>query len=125
MPVYEEKDKGDGKVRYFIRTYVEDIYGRKTQITKRNKNWIGRNGKIEAQQEELRLKNEKLNYIKDVNLKELIDKFLEYKKPMIKFSSFEKIKSDIKYYIIPYLPITKKIDKITTRDVLVCLFGKE
>ena len=50
MPVYEEKEKVDGKTRYFIRTYVEDINGKKKQITKHNKNWIGRNGKLEAQE---------------------------------------------------------------------------
>lgn len=32
MPVYEEKEKVDGKTRYFIRTYVEDINGKRNKL---------------------------------------------------------------------------------------------
>lgn len=118
MPVYEEKEKVDGKTRYFIRTYVEDINGKKKQITKHNKNWIGRNGKLEAQEEEIRLKNRRLDFIEDITLSILIDKFLEYKKPMVKFSTYQKIEQDINYYILVHFPTYKKITTITTRDIL-------
>lgn len=69
MPVYTEmvKDKKTGKMvpklvngqkQHYIRTYVTDVNGNKIQITRHNKDWLGRNGFWEAQQEENRLKNE-------------------------------------------------------------------
>ena len=42
MPVYEERDKVNGQKRYYIRTYVEDTFGNRKQITKHNKKWIGK-----------------------------------------------------------------------------------
>lgn len=57
MPVYEEKDKVNGQKRYYIRLYVKDVNGEKKQITRHNKNWIGRDGKKEAEWEENKLKH--------------------------------------------------------------------
>ena len=45
MPVYAEKELIDGQKRWYIRTYVEDEFGKTKQITKHNKKWIGRDGK--------------------------------------------------------------------------------
>lgn len=56
MPVYAEKCEINGKKKWFIRTYVTDSFGNRTQITRRSKQWIGREGYFLAQQEELRLK---------------------------------------------------------------------
>lgn len=84
MPVYEEKEKTNGQKVYFIRCYVDGPSGKK-QITRHNKaKWIGRNGKILAQQEEIRLisketieslqnKKKKINLLtlKDIYLKRL------------------------------------------------------
>lgn len=56
MPVYEEKEKINGQKRYFIRTYVTDEFGKRKQITRHNKNWIGRDGYWLAYQEESELK---------------------------------------------------------------------
>ena len=118
MPVYPETNKVDGQTRWFIRTYVKDQFGQSKQIKKHNPNWIGREGKKEAEREESRLKNE-INYFeKNINLSKLISKYLEYKKPMVKYSTYEKLTQDIKYYIAPYSPVNKKITEINSRDIL-------
>ena len=57
MPVYEEKEKINGQKRYYIRTYVTDENGQKRQITRHNKDWVGRDGYWIAYQEESRLKS--------------------------------------------------------------------
>ena len=57
MPVYEEKEKVNGQKRYYIRLYVNDEYGKVKQIERHNKNWVGREGKKEAEWEENKLKN--------------------------------------------------------------------
>lgn len=89
MPVYSEKKLVDGQKRWFIKTYVKDGNGKTVQITRRNKDWIGRDGKKEAEWEESRLKNnyevakdadeEIKNYTKfeKVNLAELKELYLE------------------------------------------------
>lgn len=77
MPVYIEKvkDKKTGKMvdklvgkdkkkQYYIRTYVEDEFGNKHQITRHNKKWLGRDGYRDAQQEEIVLRNEVFNKTK-------------------------------------------------------------
>ena len=71
MPIYTEKIKDkttgemvdkkvDGKLQYYIRTYVKDEFGDDKQITRHNKEWLGRDGYWKAQQEEIRLKNTKI-----------------------------------------------------------------
>lgn len=72
MPVYAEKELVDGQRRYYIRTYVKDEFGKTKQITRHNKNWIGRDGKKEAEWEESRLKNGYEDIFKD-NKKETND----------------------------------------------------
>lgn len=80
MPIYEEKEKVNGQKRYYIRTYITDENGRKKQITRHNKNWIGRDGYWLAYQEEGKFKN--LDIVKvretDISLKELKEKYLSY-----------------------------------------------
>lgn len=83
MPVYEEKKKREGKTQYYIRTYVKDENGNTKQITRHNKEWLGRNGKFEAQKEENRLRSHGLREEKEqkkrtVTLSELEEEFLEY-----------------------------------------------
>ena len=129
MPIYEEKIKDkktgkmipklvDGKKQYYIRTYVEDEFGNRKQIWKRNKKWLGNPGKMLAQQEEIRLKNKTLTSFDNITLYDLIDKFLNYKKEIIKYSSYSKYKYDIENYIKPHFPSNKKADKLTTNDIL-------
>lgn len=77
MAIYTEKVKDkttgkmvdkkvDGKTQYYIRTYVTDEFGKKKQITRHNKEWLGRDGYWKAQQEENRLKNNLIYETKDV-----------------------------------------------------------
>lgn len=93
MPIYIEqvKDKNgkyvdkkvNGQKQYYIRTYVEDEFGHSKQITRHNKKWLGRNGYTKAMQEEARLKNENIileSKKKNITLKELKHKYLEYVK---------------------------------------------
>lgn len=76
--------KVDGKIQYYIRTYVNDEFGKKKQITRHNKEWLGRDGYWKAQQEENRLRNnfvyreEKEIPIKDITLRQLKEKYLLY-----------------------------------------------
>lgn len=71
--------KVDGKIQYYIRTYVKDEFGKKKQITRHNKEWLGRDGYWKAQQEENRLKSnfvykeekEQKEKLEDITFKEL------------------------------------------------------
>lgn len=71
--------KVDGKIQYYIRTYVNDEFGKKKQITRHNKEWLGRDGYWKAQQEENRLKSnfvykeekEQEENLEDITFKEL------------------------------------------------------
>lgn len=58
MPIYEEKEKVNGKSKYYIRTYIKDENGVSRQIKRHNPNWIGRDGKLLAMQEENRLRTQ-------------------------------------------------------------------
>ena len=102
MPVYVEKTKdkngktidkkANGQKQYFIRTYVEDEFGNHKQITRHNKKWLGRDGYIKAMQEEVRLKNEKTikeNKEKNLTLRDLKNKYLEYIKPRVDIDTFD------------------------------------
>lgn len=130
MPIYEEKIKdknekmvpklvGDGKQKqYYIRTYVEDEFGNRKQITRHNKKWLGRDGKIKAQQEETRLLSKIITQYDNITFLELKERFLTYKKDSVKYSTHLKYSDDINHYVVPYFPIKKQINKITTSDIL-------
>ena len=91
MPIYVEKIKDkttgkiiekkvDGKKQYYIRTYIEDEFGNRKQITRHNKNWLGRAGYDLAHQEEGRLKNQVLieeEKNKHITLHELKELYLK------------------------------------------------
>ena len=91
MPIYVEKIKDkttgkmiekkvDGKKQYYIRTYIEDEFGNRKQITRHNKNWLGRAGYDLAHQEEGRLKNQVLieeEKNKNITLHELKELYLK------------------------------------------------
>ncbi len=117
MPVYEEKEKINGQKRYYIRTYITDEKGNRKQITKHNKEWLGRDGYWKAYQEENMLKNKKYNEYEEMTLKELYDKYLNHKKPMIKLSTYLKYKDDIENYILSYFE-NKIVGQITPNDIL-------
>lgn len=128
MPVYAEmvKDKKtgkmkekkvDGKKQYYIRTYITDEFGNKKQITRHNKDWLGSKGEKEANWEETRLQNTKFNSYENIVLSDLSENYLEYKKPMIKISTYVKYRDDIYNYIIPYFP-NKNIFDINPNDII-------
>ena len=82
MPVYAEKEQIDGQKRWYIRTYVTDENGKAKQITKHSKNWIGRDGKKEAEWEENRLKNntyisQRKNKQKNITIHQLKEEYLK------------------------------------------------
>lgn len=79
--------KVDGKIQYYIRTYVNDEFGKKKQITRHNKEWLGREGYWKAQQEENRLRNGYMISIqpevKKITLKEGMELYLKFIEPRV------------------------------------------
>lgn len=116
MPIYEEKEKVNGQKRWFIRTYVNDEYGKRKQITRHNKSWIGRDGHFEAQQEEIRLKNN-INIFpqKKLSINELKEKFIEKNNKFNKESTCYDYASVIDSRIVPYFQ-NKNIYKLQKKD---------
>lgn len=117
MPVYTEKVKDkitgkmidkivDGKKQYYIRTYVEDQFGNSKQITRHNKKWLGIDGKKEASREESRLQNSTYNdyskmtlyEAKPITLKELEDKYLEFKSVHVDKDTLKTIKNKLSHF---------------------------
>ena len=110
MPVYEEKIKKngkmmpklvDGKKQYYIRTYVEDEFGNSKQITRHNKKWLGKEGKIEASQEENRLKKQQLieeKVNKNITLSEAEDLYLNYIKPTVDDDTFKSKETKLNHF---------------------------
>ena len=107
MPVYEEKEKINGQKRWFIRTYVETELGEKKQITRHNKNWIGRDGYWRAQQEENRIKKKIISDKYNATLDVLVDDFLALKKNSVETTTYELYKREVENYIYPYFSKTK------------------
>ena len=117
MPVYAEKEQIDGQKRWYIRTYVTDENGNKKQITRHNKNWIGREGKKEAEWEENRLRNIIINPFDDILLSELCDKYIDYIKAHVKLSTLKKNIDNISLYIKPFFK-KRKIKNLVAKDIL-------
>lgn len=117
MPIYEEKDKVNGQKRYYIRTYVTDENGKRKQITKHNKEWIGRDGYWLAHQEECQLKNKKYNEYEDITLNELYEKYIEHIETTLKPSTIRKNKDNYNLHISPIIG-HKKVYSLSTKDIL-------
>lgn len=99
MPVYEEKETINGQKRWFIRTYVTDEHGNSKQITRHNKEWIGRDGKKEAEREEIRLKNEPIvTKIKKMTLSQLKNEYLEYRKYEVDKDTLRNIEERLNHF---------------------------
>lgn len=120
MPIYEEKEKVNGQKRYYIRTYVTDEFGKKKQITKHNKEWIGRDGYWLAYQEESKLKNKKYTEHENMTLKELYDNYINYCANIqkLKRSTIIKKQDDYRLYVEPYFTNNKILSDITNKDIL-------
>lgn len=117
MPIYEEKEKVNGQKRYYIRTYVTDKLGKKKQITKHNKEWIGRDGYWLAYQEESQLKKKKYNEFENMTLNELYKIYIEHIETTLKPSTIRKSKDNYNLHISPIIG-HKKIYNLSTKDVL-------
>lgn len=118
MPIYEEKQKVNGQKRYYIRTYVTDEFGKKTQITKHNKEWIGRDGYWLAYQEENQLKNKKHNKYENITLGELKENYTIHCNDRLKKSSIKKINDNYRLYIEPYFSENKVVSELINQDIL-------
>ena len=127
MPVYEEMIKTkDGKMVnklidrqkvYYIRTYVTDEFGKRKQITKHNKEWIGIDGKREAIAEENRLQNNTHIEIKNISFSELCDIYLNYQKEINKESTYYTYFQLAQKWIIPHFD--KKVKSLSQNDFII------
>ncbi len=115
MPIYEEKRRTeDGQKRYYIRAYVTDEDGEKRQVTKHNQDWFGKNGKILAQQEEIRLKNKiyvdsnkgRFNYLTKLYFDEI--------KSKVKESTYISYQENVENQLTPFFK-----NKIISYDLIL------
>lgn len=118
MPVYEEKEKINGQKRYYIRTYITDEFGKKKQITRHSKNWVGRDGYWLAYQEENALKNKKINEFKNITLIDVINKYIAEVTAYNKESTIYGYNSVIENNILPFFNKNKKVYDINEDDIL-------
>lgn len=132
MAIYTEKVKDkttgkmvdkkiDGKTQYYIRTYVTDEFGKKKQITRHNKEWLGRDGYWKAQQEENRIKNESIILIPKkqiISVNELAEFCLIDLKKNSKPSTIKRYSEIYNIYVSPYFNKFKNIHNLTTLDIL-------
>ncbi len=114
MPVYEEKEKTNGQKRYFIRTYITDEFGKRKQITRHSKNWIGRDGYWLAYQEESKIKSKIISTQKNASFTNLVDLFYKEKYNKVKESTYISYKEVIKNQLFPALK-----NKIIDYDVVL------
>lgn len=117
MPVYEERALVNGQKRYFIRTYVKDSNGKLKQITKHNKNWIGREGKKEAEWEEKRLQCSIAPTKDNLTLNGLFEAYFSHISNIQKPSTLRKTRDNYVLHIKNVLG-DKIASQITTKDVL-------
>lgn len=116
MPVYKNKNNDS----WYIKTYVKDRNGNSKQVTKRNKEWIGRKGKEIAHQEEIRLKNgiDGIPYEdKKITIEELSRNYLNYVKSYLRDSSYDRCCNIVNTYIIPFWK-KKEANKTTNIEIL-------
>lgn len=127
MPVYVEmvKDKKTGKKiekkvndkkQYYIRTYIKDKDGKAKQITKHNKNWLGRDGYIEASQVDAKLSKQIIQQ-NNIKIYDLAEEYLNEVLKTKKRSTYEKHRNNYCIHIKP-LFMNKKVSDITNKDVL-------
>jgi integrase len=99
MPVYKMDGKKDGKQKYRVRINYQDAVGNPKQIDR-----------VAYGLEEAKALEAKLTYdikeeapARSMTVKELINEYLQVKKHDLKESSFDRMKRNIEYYIIPNL----------------------
>lgn len=117
MPVYEEKKKTNGKKRYYISFYVKDENGKPKKVKRHSKEWVGKEGYLLAQQEELYLKQKKnKNSCMNKTLEELYNLFVVNKEKSIKHSTLLKLQQNYQNYIKSFFK-DKLCTDITTLDI--------
>lgn len=102
MPVYPEKEKVNGQTRWFIRAYVKDSFGSSVQIKRRNKNWVGREGKAEALRQESIIKEKFKEGGSKVRVQQLIEEKISQDAEYLKESSIKRYNELLNIYIIPF-----------------------
>ncbi len=107
----------DSKKQYFIRTYITDESGKRKQITRHNKKWLGKEGYWLAQQEENRLQGQTYINTKNIPFKELCNLYLEYQKQINKESTYYTYFQLIQKWIIPYFD--KKTKDLSQNNFIV------
>lgn len=126
MPVYTEmvvnKLTGkkqekiiDGKKQYYIRTYVTDEFGSRKQITRHNKEWLGKEGKSMAIMEDNQLKDSIHIEAENIYFEELCKNFLDYQKEINKESTYYTYHQLIHKWIIPFFK-KKKVKSLSLSD---------
>lgn len=118
MPVYAEKEKVNGQTRWYIRTYVTNEDGISKQITRHKKEWIGREGKKQAEYEEITIKNQKYNSYESISLGEVIEKYFSELKLICKESTVYGHESVVINNVIQYFGKNKKIYDIDENDII-------
>lgn len=118
MPIYEEKEKVKGQKRYYIRTYVTDENGKRRQVTKHNKDWVGREGQWLAKQVESQLKSKKNSTNEKLTLEELKENYMNYCNDRLKKSSIKKINDNYRLYIEPYFSKNTIVSELINQDIL-------
>ena len=112
----------DGKKVYYIRTYVKDEFGNSKQITRHNKDWIGRDGLQMAKEEEIRLKSlchigslNELKKDKKITLSELKKMYLKHLKPYIDEDTLKWKENNLSHFCEK--DKTKQVETYPNRDV--------
>lgn len=118
MPVYAEKEKVNGQTRYYIRTYVTDENGNSKQITRHKKEWIGREGKKQAEYEETILKND-IQKFENLILEEGINDYLIEKRKTCKDSTCYSREGIIKNHIVPFFGIKSSMTKTSQKKIIL------
>ncbi len=118
MPVYEEKDKVNGQKRWFIRTYITDENGTKKQVTKHNKDWLGRDGYWLAQQEENILRNKKYIVNKKILLNDAIKRYISDVSLVNKESTCYSYNNIIKINIIPFFKGNYNLTNLNSKEII-------
>jgi len=121
MPVYEEKEKVNGQKRYFVRVYITDSNGKKKQIKKHNKNWVGRDGKKEAEAFENSYREKIFNSFEEETFGNLSNDFfgskdLEVRSKTLKESTYLKHLENYNNHLKEFFS-NKKVFKISTLDI--------
>ena len=95
----------------------QDLFENSKQVTRHNKNWIGRDGKKEAEREEIRIKSKTYTQFENIKLNELFELYYKSIVNNQKKSSLRKEKDNYNLFIKNTLG-NKCVKKITSTDII-------